>query len=382
MSEPAGVRDLVEAGGEARLPASRLRVTTFGVNDPRWLAFASSRAEALIFHHPGWARALMEEYGREPFALACEDESGAVQGLLPLLETQGLPFNFGEHVMARRLASLPRTPVAGPLATGHEAARLLAEAAIVRAQQAGLTLQIKTSAPELDGLVEGMAGVPWKQSYVIRLPEAGEEMRFGNARRTHRVKWAANRAVKLGVSVRWADDERDLRRWYRLYLETLRWHRSLPRPYRFFAALWRNLQPLNLMRLLLSEHEQELLSGCIYLVSGRILYCWLNGRRRDGLDLHPNDALHWHAMQEACREGFQIYDFGEVDEDQQGLIEFKTKWGAEPRRSYRYYYPAPEGLREPGPSSEKYSQRVQTFLWRRLPLALTAAVGDSVYRYL
>ncbi len=361
------------------------RITVLEVNDPRWESFVTAQPEALLFHHPGWARALWDEYGRKPFALACEDGGGRLLGILPLMETQGLPFSLGEHVICRRLASLPRTPVAGPLATSPEVAKTLLMAAAERAREAGVTLQVKALSSEFES-IDGLVRVPWKEAYVIALPAAGREMNFGNARRNHRVKWAVNKAMRLGVTVRWADCEDDLRAWFELYLETMRWHQSLPRPYRFFVALWRNLHSRGLIRLLLAEHHQvgktTLLAGCIYLVSGRTFYCWLNGRRRDLLGLHPNDAIHWHAIHEACEGGFRFYDFGEVDEDQQGLVEFKSKWGAQPVCSSRYYYPAPRHLQTRPSASYRLAHRLIQFAWRRVPLPATVWIGDRVYRYL
>src|SRR5690606_29721218 len=111
-----------------------------------------------------------------------------------------------------------------------------------------------------------------------------------------------------------------------------------PRSYRFFGSLWRNLHPHGLMRLLVAEHQQNgkrrVLAGSIFLLFGRTVFYAFNGCRRDDLPFRPNDAIHWYAIQEVCRAGFQTYDFGEVAESDHGLAEFKRKWGAEPRRLY------------------------------------------------
>ncbi len=329
---------------------------------------------------------MMAENGREPFALACEDGAGNVLGMMPLLSTRGLPINLGEHIVRRRLSSLPRTPVAGPLSTSCEATRALVQAAIELARDAGMTFQMKTPGSDLEGSVDGLQGAPWKPKLVVSLPRGGTGLRFGNARQHGRVMYGVNKARKLGVRVRWSDTEEELRSWYQLYLDTMRWHASLSRPYRFFQSLWRSLHPCGLMRLLVACREvggaRQLLAGCVYLISGRGYYCWLNGRRRDQLHLCPNDAIHWEGISTAWKEGFEWYDFGEVEEDQKGLIAFKSKWGAEPTRSYRYYFPAPKGLRAPAPESNTCSRLLLKRLWRRVPLPLTELAGDWACRYL
>src|SRR5882724_11349380 len=95
-----------------------LRVVSIDLrSDRRWEAFLGTHPDAVIYQHPGWLRALEQEYGRACLALACEDGAGELRGILPLMPTSGLLGDLGGHRAGRRLSSLPRTPVAGPLAT-------------------------------------------------------------------------------------------------------------------------------------------------------------------------------------------------------------------------------------------------------------------------
>ena len=83
---------------------------------------------ATPFHHSGWLAALERENGQRPLKLACEEPDGTLSGILPLMATSGLPFGVGGPSAGRRLSSLPRTPVAGPLGTDRTVLRaLLAE---------------------------------------------------------------------------------------------------------------------------------------------------------------------------------------------------------------------------------------------------------------
>jgi len=83
-------------------------------------------------------------------------------------------------------------------------------------------------------------------------------------------------------------------------------------------------------------------------------------------------------MNEACRAGHRLYDFGEVIRENEGLARFKRKWGAVPVDLYRYHYPRqrePErGVLAPGPFL-----RCAQWTWRRLPLPVTAALGGLIY---
>jgi CelD/BcsL family acetyltransferase involved in cellulose biosynthesis len=344
--------------------------------DRRWEAFAAAHRDGLVYHHPRWLRAIDQAYGHQALGLACEDASGQLRGILPLSHTRGV-------LAGRRLVSLPHTLVAGPLTLDGEATAALIRAAVERVRaEPGTQLQIKAPLAGLDGLVEGLVGVPWKATYRLELPNHIEKLRFGNSRQHGRIKWAVAKASRLGVRVRPAETEGELRAWYKLYLDTMRYHAAPPHPYRFFKICWELLQPQGLMRLLLAEQHgagrDRLLAGSIFLRFGQTVFYAFNGRWRDELLLRPNDIIQWQAIHDAWTEGFRRYDFGQVAERHDGLAKFKSKWGAEPSRLHRYYYPVPRelesGFLTPGSRTRRFADAV----WRRLPLHATAILGGWI----
>lgn len=356
-------------------------------SESRWEAYVTKHPDGSVFHHPAWVQALSRGSKSKPICLACVDVEGQIHGVLPLLETRGFWFNWGPQNTKRRLSSLPRTPLAGPLSDNAEVTAKLARAAVGRVRaMPGVRLELKLPSNDLDGVAEGLVGIPWKENYVVELPESPEGLRFGNSVTRHRIKRAVKKARMLGVEVRPAETEEDLSAWYELYLATMRWHAAIPRPHRFFAALWESLRPKGLMRLLLAEHcregQRRILAGYFLLMCGRTVHCYVNGRRGEDLGLHPNDILQWEAIHDACREGYRRYNFLEVQEGQRGLIEFKVKWGAKPLRSHRYYYPAPQGVQDASGGSGSRIQRLVTAAWRRVPLRATTLLADWIQGYL
>jgi hypothetical protein len=352
--------------------------------DPRWEPFVAAHPEGSIYHHPGWLGAIGAEYGQPSAHLACEDHDGRLLGVLPLFYTRGLPFNIGRQATGRRLCSLPRTPLGGPLSTSPEATRALIQSAVdLCRRRPGVQLQLKTHSPDLETLAGGITPTPWRFSYVLPLPERPEDLRFGNAAARHKIKWAVNKAAKLGVQVRAAGREPELRAWYALYLEAMRRNSVPPRSYRFFHALWTHLHPKGLMRLLLAERvaggQRSLLAGSVFLMFGRSVCYAFTGSTREDLSFHPNDIIQWRAIHDACRSGFQWYDFGEVPADHATLARFKTKWGAEAVPLYRYYYPAPQTSPAPHARPDSSVWGPLSAVWKRLPLRLTAVLGDLLY---
>ena len=355
-------------------------------SDSRWDHFVTAHPDGLVYHHSRWLCVLEREYGQRVLALASEDKDRQLRGVLPLMHTKGLPFGLGGTGAARRLSSLPRTPLAGPLATDGATTAALLEKALARVSS-GTHLQIKM-ARRLRDLPAQLHETPWRVSYVLALPSDPAELRFGNSRNHGRIKWAVQKAQRSGVQVREAETLDDLRNWYRLYLDVNRWRAQPARSYRFFEAVWDLLRPAGLMRLLLAEQiageKRRVLAGSIFLMFGRAVSYAFNARVRDGLPLRPNDALQWRAIRDACTEGFRWYDLGEVGEGNLGLAGFKAKWGAEEWQLYRYEYPAP-----PAPSAaygpleaDGPVQQVLRRLWRHVPLRATEKIGDFVFHYL
>lgn len=370
------------------LPNGRRVIEIDARRDPRWDAFVLATPGGTPFHLGGWLAALEHESGLPPIALACQEADGQLVGILPLQRTRGLPFGIGSAALGARLSSLPRTPVGGPIAADAAATRALVNAAARIATQAGLLLQLKLDSPHLDGLLPGLTAMPWRPRYVKELPNTPDALRFGNSRNHARIRWAVGKAERAGVTVREASSERDLRAWFELYLEVNRWHCLPSRPYRFFRAAWRALRPAHL-RLLLAERDgadgQEMLAGALLVTAGTTTHYVFNGRRRSALLLRPNDLLQWKAMRDAAAAGLRWYDFGEVDEHNEGLAGFKSKWDTEQRRLFRYHLPA-IARAEVGyndlDTDDGRLRRAATEVWRRVPIGLTAIAGDGVYRFL
>ena len=239
--------------------SAQLRVVEVNPStDPRWDAYVEAHPEALVYQHSAYLRALEREYGTRVVSLASETRDGRIVGLLPLMWTRGVPFARGP-LAGRRLASLPRTPVAGPLADGDEAIALLVEAAVARlGGKPPAQLQLKPpanaqpSAGSLDR-IPALARVPWRITYVVELPPPGRDLRFGDSRNHARIRWAVGKAERAGLRIRSADSLEDVWRWYPLMLKTLRTHAVPPRPMRFFDALWCEFAPRHMIRLLLAE---------------------------------------------------------------------------------------------------------------------------------
>lgn len=353
--------------------------------DRRWETFVAGHPQATVYHHPAWMRVLNNEYDQPSVHLACVSRDGRVRGVLPLLHTRGVPLLRGP-LTSRRLSSLPRTPVAGPLADGSATtAALLREAVARTRQEPGLLLQVKVREPLLDDAAAGLEASPWRNTYVIELPDDPGSVRFGDSRNHTRIRSGVRKARALGCFVKPAETLDEVRAWYRLYLDTMRAHVVPPRPLRLFEAMWDVLLDRGMMRLLLAYKAEAtrpaLVAGSLFLTFGDTIFYAFNGRAREQLWMRPNDLIQWEAVHQAAAEGFRYYDLGEVTARNEGLAQFKKKWAADARQLHRYHYP-PVPRRDHAQGDDGRGRKMAEAAWRRLPYPVTAGLGHQVYRYL
>jgi hypothetical protein len=257
------------------------------------------------------------------------------------------------------------------------------------ASRPSVWLQIKTQAAGVGEGVEGIARKAWRESYVVPLAGvAGQPYQIPGSQNRSSIKRAINKAIAGGVRTRPAETEEELRTWYRLYLETMRRNVVPARPYRFFLAMWERMRPKGLMRLLLAEQQTEsgarMIGGHIFFFFGPTATYAFGASSAADFALRPNDIIMGQAINDASEAGYRFVDLGEVPEGDENLGRFKSKWGAERVRMYRYYSPDfPDTEHIASDESESSAAgNLAKKVWTRLPLAVTAWLGDRIYAYL
>ena len=352
----------------------------------KWDEYVKNHTDGTIYHTSSWLTIIEMETGRNILKLASIDSSNDINGIFPLQYTTGFPFGAGGIPGAKRLSSLPRTPIGGPLTSNSAVTQALIERAVsIVSDDPDRLLQIKSYSSDLNNEVKSLNKYLWREIYLKEIPDYPEEMRFGNSKNHSVVKRAVNKAKKNGVTYRVADSLEDLKIWYQLYLDTMRYNITPARSFSFFNNIWDIMRPGNLMQLVLAELDENekktTISGNILFFYNKVVTYAFNGSNRKHFNLRPNDILHWEAIYSAQREGYRYYDLGEVSADNSGLAAYKKKWNSTVWELYHYYYPKPENL-EDDDLDLGTTGGMKRKLWQLLPLSLTAKIGERVYKKL
>jgi hypothetical protein len=356
------------------------------LTDPRYDEFVVGCERAGAYHAGAWARILSAAYGAKASYLASTTPDGALEAVLPLMASRGV-------VSGKRMRSLPVVPFAGPVGSSVETEAAVIAAACGLADERGAQLNVNARTPGYEEHVPGLRGVEVNPTWVTPLSDDADALRRGWKKTSNNLFRSIGKAEKAGVRVREGQGDSDLRDFYRLYLATMRRHRSLPRSWRQMALDQELLGPSGVFRLFIAEHESRPVAAGLFHAYRDTLDLLYNGSDHAARDLRPNFALYWHAISWAIENGYRRFDWGEAQEGGP-LSRFKAQWSAEPVPAYRYDY-RPEGqpaesradrirnshdvFDTPGGERSR-RERVVNAAWERTPLALTRAAGSVVYR--
>ena len=362
----------------------RVRVVDAGA-DPRWDEFVRGHPDAGAYQLSAWADVLSEAYGYSPRYLALED-GDRIAGVLPLMSSYGL-------VTRKRLRSLPVVGSVGPLATSEDGYRALLDAACRLTETSGArswTLHSRLGGYEQ--LVPELRLAGGFKTWVAPLPDDAEALRAGWKKTQNNLWRSIRKADRSGVTARMADGEEDLRRFYTLYEENVRRHRSLPYSWRLFALTRERLAEAGVYRLVVAEHEGEIVAGAVLNAFRSNIDLVYNASSSKHLDMRPNHAVYWHAISWGIENGYRTYTMGQAPEDG-SLARFKQQWGGQPVDRFRYEFrpgaaatdgaSASQALRAASNAMDTGASRASRVAeaWSRAPLPLLRAAGQLAYRF-
>ena len=347
-------------------------MTSISLSDPRRSIIIEQQTKNSFYYKQSWLDLITKLYGYSPILLTSTNAAGQITGMLPLCFMQS-------PLTGRRLVSLPFSDYCPLLAVDETDANALVDQAIDLAREKHVRyLELRT------GINERLAQRPElnAENLYVRwlLPlNPDPDVVWSGLRKP--IQRQIKKSQNLGVLVRIAQHREDMAHYYRLHLQTRSKKQGMPtQPQQFFFGLWDTFATNGAMQLLLAEYEGEVIAGMILLASGTTVRYAYGASDERYLNLAPNNLLMWEAITWGCLHGFQTLDLGRTATDNEGLMEFKRRWGAIQEPLPYYYYPHIHGLAATSELSWKF--RLLTACWKRLPLQVAGPLGGHLYKHL
>ncbi|OPY67916.1 MAG: FemAB family protein [Syntrophorhabdaceae bacterium PtaU1.Bin034] len=194
------------------------------------------------------------------------------------------------------------------------------------------------------------------------------------------IKKSVRKAERSGIIIRDGASEQDLKSYYLHHAQT-RKRLGLPiQPYSFFRNMWDIMKPPGYFSLFMAELEGKVIGGLIVFRFRDTLSLEHIGTDLGHLLLRPNHLLYFKAIETACAEGLSYADFGKTTADNQGLLDFKRRWGATQYDVTYFYYPHVKGMMALEDTSAKHKFFVN--IGKRMPLVFARGLGRIAYRHM
>ena len=327
-----------------------------------WDNYVSNHAMASGYQLMAWRRVVQKVFGHRTVYLMVRDEHGRVRGVLPLVFVSS-------RLFGRLLVSMPFVNYGGVLTEDFGAQRALLEAAARHAINLGAT-HIELRHERL--LYLGWTSKQHKVSMRLDLPREPGTLwqRFPSKLRSQ-----IRRALKEQLTVRIEGIEL-LDDFHRVLARNMRDLGTPVYSRRFFEAILEEFPKVaRICAIYLGR--RPVAAGFLYGFKNTLEIPWASSDRRYNR-LAPNMLLYSSALEYACREGFQVFDFGRSTPGG-STYRFKEQWGARPVPLYWYHW-STDGRVVPDLSPRNSRYRLAIGIWKRLPVALAKVIGPSIVR--
>jgi hypothetical protein len=330
--------------------------------------------DASLYYSRAWLDLITTLYGHRIIPLLTTNQVGQVTGFLPLCLIRS-------PLTGRRLVALPYSDYCPLLASDDNTANELITRAIDLAHQYKVRyLELRAGPNEALAKRTDLVETDLCVRPLLSLP-ADSDVAWSRLRKP--VQQQINKSRKLGVQVRIAQRREEVAHYYRLHLQTYSKKHGVPaQPAQFFYSLWDSFAANGTMQLLLAEYQGQTIAGMIIIVSGnKAVKCAYGASDKRYLYLAPNNLLMWTAITWGCEHDYRVLDMGRTARTNEGLMEYKRRWGAvpEPLPYYTYYPTATEQVGTSGQSRKMY---FFSNCWKHLPVAITGPLGGCLYRHM
>lgn len=303
--------------------------------------------------------------------LAIVDENNtAITAALPLYEVNS-------WITGRRIVSIPFATLSDPLVKNTdelEALLLYATANLNKNKHSCIEITAYESSE-----IQNCSGFANSSSYInhyLVLEDNPEEL-LKTVFKTS-IRRGVKKALKESIDVIEATDDSDVNGFYSLYVDTRRRLGLPPQPLHFFLNLFNTLSSKGQISIQLAKLKGNIIGGTLLLkYKDRVSVDYLaSDERYRGISI--DTFLWWMAMKYSWREGYRIFDFGRTSIRNNGLLEYKDRWGT--TRKTISNYCNDKGKDTVKENSIFYEPVKQ--ICRHAPRPLLRFIGNAIYRHM
>jgi CelD/BcsL family acetyltransferase involved in cellulose biosynthesis len=342
------------------------------LKDPRWDGFLERHPRASMFHSSPWLQALSRTYGYEQIAYTTSRSGQALKNAIVLCRVKS-------WLTGRRLVSLPFSDHCEPLVDTSEDQDVLTaalEQEVIAERFNYLELRALDTVEVVTPLCKTTVTYAFHQLDL----RSNIQTIFSNFHKSSTQR-KVHRAAREGLTYREGSAKSLLDVFYRIFTLTRKRQGLAPQSRKWFANLLDCFGDALKIRVALKD-ERPIAAIITIRYKDTLTYKYGCCDPRFN-SLGCMHLLFWNAILEAKSSGLRFLDFGRTDADQQGLITFKSRWGA--TRSvltYSRYGTAEKAAHLFDIYSDKRRSRMVKRVLKRIPQAVLPMIGQLVYKHI
>lgn len=317
--------------------------------------------EHLIFHTPAFHQFISKAFGVPVFCLAALDDQKEIKAILPVVDISSLL--LGKKVISMgylEYGGFAGDPAYVPEILEHLTAKYGSSYSFLEIR-GGIT----SFSEQLEKL---LVKQPLYKRFILPL-RSSEEVWQGIQKSKRK---AIKKALK-DVEVKDIPAE-ELNSFYGLYCRNMKEFGSPPYSRDYFKIFYDKIVFPGLGKIVGAYHQGRLVAallGFCYQDKVHILIAVSDPRFQE---FRSNDAVHWHLIDWACRQGYRVFDFGRVREHS-GQYEYKAKWGGTVQELPSYFL---LWQKKEVPLVDPTQHQFLVNVWRKLPLGVTKVLGPRL----
>lgn len=346
--------------------------------EPEWDAFVLQHPFGSVYHTSIWKRVIEQAFShiRGRFLILREVDSGQVRGGLPV-------YRVGSWLLGNRLASVPFATVCDPLVATLEEWNVLTpelEKECSRTRSKKIEIRAVLRPAQLPPSFEASSLF---RNHMLALDTDFETLRSRFDKQSVRQK--AEKARRAGVIVEERSDKEGTVISHSLLAMTRRRLTLPPMPYRFFAAMQRNLCPDHMKILLAYQNAKPI--ACHLVLKFKDQWTSEYSANADGAISGVNQLLYLETIRQACAAGAHSFSYGRTSINNPGLLSYKLRWGTKESILTDYTLQRnpqmeSQAVHSAAPSEDSRVYVLCKRLIARSPMSVCKMIGDFCYRHL
>lgn len=334
-----------------------------------WDQYVMSHSESSPYHLYAWQQSVEHAY-KHKIVSWCAFDNESIVGILPMIE-------FVTLSRSKVLVSLPYCDVGGSLADSPDIEQALFSECFGYAKAHNIAT-IDHRSTYFDGWLTGnenYAEAP--KVRMIKALEQDAETLFASFK--SKLRSQIRKAEKNQLTASLANDQRHLDGFYQVFARNMRLLGSPVHSKKWFEDV---LSSYGSNAIVANIYKDDCVVG-----AGIVLFCgdkaaipWastLTAYNR----LAPNMLLYWKLLSYSCERGVKAFDFGRSTLDE-GTYKFKAQWGAKPTALHWQSYNREGQLISAGLNGQGKLRSLVEQSWRKLPLAVTTALGPKIRKHI